>query len=119
MPESQQPVHPPSAVPATAPGTRPPGPRGRPPRPRGAKSLANLAEQMADTLSQSHVPTAEETELGQLAGELIEALHREERPPPPPPAIGSRRRLWRPKHGRRWPPRPPGRLLDALANLGI
>jgi hypothetical protein len=42
------------------------------------RSLADLAEQMADRLSQPHAASAEENELGQLAGELIASLHREE-----------------------------------------
>jgi hypothetical protein len=56
--------------------------------PEAQQSLADLAEQMADNLSRAHAPTPEEAELGKLAGELIDALHREEKP-----ATGTRHRL--------------------------
>ncbi|HEX5270947.1 MAG TPA: hypothetical protein VFW33_10685 [Gemmataceae bacterium] len=46
--------------------------------PQARQSLADLADQMADRLRHPHPVTAEEVELGQLAGELIAALHREE-----------------------------------------
>jgi hypothetical protein len=49
--------------------------------PEAQQSLADLAEQMADSLSRPHAPTAHEVELGQLAGELIAALQREEKAP--------------------------------------
>jgi hypothetical protein len=120
MPESQQP-------PATSPSSVPARLRelARLVRqannldPEAQQSLADLAEKMADGLSQPHVPTAEEVELGQLAGELIEALHREEKAP----AAASRNRFQRAIVAAET--RAPlaaetaRELLDAIANLGI
>jgi hypothetical protein len=86
--------------------------------PEAQQTLADLAEQMADNLSQPHVPTAEEVELGKLAGELIEVLHREEKPP-----AAGRHRLQKAIVAAE--ARAPlaaetaRELLDALANLGI
>jgi uncharacterized protein DUF4404 len=87
--------------------------------PAAQKSLADLAEQMADRLSQPHVPTAEEVELGRLAGELIEALHSEEKAP----AASTRHRLQDAIVAAET--RAPlvtetaRELLDTIANLGI
>jgi Domain of unknown function (DUF4404) len=86
--------------------------------PEAQDSLASLADEMANTLSKSHVPTAEEAELGHLASELIEALHREETP-----AAGTRHRLQEAILAAET--RAPfaatiaRQLLEALANLGI
>jgi hypothetical protein len=86
--------------------------------PDAQQSLADLAEQMADNLSRAHVPTPEEAELGKLAGELIEALRREENP-----AAGTRHRLQEAIVAAET--RAPlaaetaRELLDVIANLGI
>jgi hypothetical protein len=88
--------------------------------PEAQQTLADLAEQMADHLSRPHVPTAEDVELGKLAGELIEALHREEAQTP---VAATRHRLRDAIVAAE--ARAPlaaetaRELLDALANLGI
>jgi hypothetical protein len=87
--------------------------------PKAQQTLADLAEQMADNLSRPHAPTAEEVELGKLAGELIAALHREEEAP----VAATRNRLQEAVLAAQT--RAPltaetaRELLDALANLGI
>ncbi len=86
--------------------------------PEAQQSLADLADELADSLGKSAVPTAEEVELGQLAEQLIEALHREE-----PPVAATRHRLQEAiLAAETRAPFTAGiaqRLVDALANLGI
>jgi len=88
--------------------------------PEAQQSLAALAEELADALGSSSVPSAEEAELGQLAGQLIEELHRDEGAVP---AEATRHRLQEAiLAAEARAPFAAGlaqRLLDALANIGI
>ncbi len=87
--------------------------------PEAQQSLANLADELANTLSASGVPSAEEAQLGQLAGQLIQALHKGEEAP----VVATRDRLQ--SAILRAEARAPfaaglaRQLLDAIANLGI
>ena len=87
--------------------------------PEAQQSLAVLAEELADTLGSSAVPSAEEAQLGELAGQLIEALHRDEAAP----VEATRHRLQEAiVAAEARAPFAAGlaqRLLDALANIGI
>jgi hypothetical protein len=83
------------------------------------KSLADLADELANTLTSSGVPSAEEVQLGQLASQLIQALHKGETAP----AQATRGRLQSAiLAAEARAPFAAGvarQLLDALANLGI
>ena len=46
--------------------------------PEAQKSLANLAEELANALSAGGGPSTEEAQLGQQAGQLIQVLHHKE-----------------------------------------
>ena len=87
--------------------------------PEAQRSLADLADELANTLSASGVPTAEEAQLGQLAGQLIQALHRGEEAP----VAATRDRLQDAiLAAETRAPFAAGvarQLLEALANLGI
>jgi len=86
--------------------------------PEARQSLADVAEELADSLGSRGVPSAEEAQLGELAGQLIEELHREDAP-----AAATRHRLQEAILAAE--ARAPSaadlaqRLLDALANIGI
>jgi hypothetical protein len=87
--------------------------------PEAQQSLADLADELANTLGTSGVPTAEEVQLGQLAGQLIAALHRGESAP----VAATRDRLQKAVVAAETrAPFAAGiarQLLDAIANLGI
>jgi len=86
--------------------------------PEAQRSLADLAEQLANAMSTPHALTAEEAELGQLAEQLIHELHREETP-----AAATRHRLQEAVvAAEARAPFAAGiarQLLDVIANLGI
>jgi hypothetical protein len=87
--------------------------------PEAQKSLADLADELANTLTTSGVPSAEEVQLGQLAGQLIQALHKGEKAP----VRVTRHRLQEAiLAAETRAPFAAGiarQLLDALANMGI
>jgi hypothetical protein len=87
--------------------------------PEAQKSLADLADQLADALGRSHVASAEEGQLAEHAGRLIQALHRGEAAP----VAATRHRLQDAiLAAEARAPFAAGvarQLLDALANLGI
>ncbi|HKI35610.1 MAG TPA: DUF4404 family protein [Gemmataceae bacterium] len=88
--------------------------------PDAQKSLADLADELANTLGASGVPSAEEAQLGQLAGQLIQALHQRE---DSAPVAAKRHRLQEAiLAAETRAPFAAGlarQLLDAIANLGI
>jgi hypothetical protein len=87
--------------------------------PEAQKSLADLADELANTLTTSGIPSAEEVQLGQLASQLIQALHKGEEAP----VRATRHRLQEAiLAAETRAPFAAGiarQLLDALANLGI
>lgn len=88
--------------------------------PEAQKALADLADELADALGASGVPSAEEVRLAQRAGELIAALH--ERPDTGPPPAARHRLQEAIVAAEARAPFAAGlarQLLDALANLGI
>jgi hypothetical protein len=87
--------------------------------PKAQQSLADLAEQMADRLSQPHTPSPEEVELGQLAGELIEALQSEEKAPPASARHRFQEAIVAAETRAPLAAETARELLDVLANLGI
>jgi hypothetical protein len=88
--------------------------------PEVQQSLAALAEELAKTLGASGVPSAEEVEIGQLAGQLIQALHQGD---DAAPVSATRRRLQEAIiAAEARAPFAAGlarQLLDVLANIGI
>jgi hypothetical protein len=88
--------------------------------PEAQKSLADLADQLANTLGASGVPSAEEVQLASLAGQLIQSLHRPEKAPPT--AVTRHRLQEAIVAAEARAPFAAGlarQLLDVLANLGI
>jgi hypothetical protein len=87
--------------------------------PDAQQSLADLADELANTLNASGVPSAEEAQLGHLAGQLIQALHKGEEAP----VTATRDRLQSAiLAAETRAPFAAGlarQLLDAIANLGI
>jgi hypothetical protein len=88
--------------------------------PEAQKSLADLADELANTLGASGVPSAEEVQLANLAGQLIQALRR---PAGTAPVAATRHRLQEAiVAAEARAPFAAGlarRLLDVLADLGI
>jgi hypothetical protein len=88
--------------------------------PEAQQALADLADEMANTLGASAVPSAEEVQLAQLAGQLIQELHQSEGAAP---AAATRHRLQEAIVATE--ARAPfaaglaRQLLDVLADLGI
>jgi hypothetical protein len=88
--------------------------------PEAQRSLADLADELAKTLSASGVPSAEEAHLGQIAGQLIEALHEEESTVPVEVTRDRLRDAILAAEARApFAARVARQLLEALANLGI
>jgi hypothetical protein len=50
--------------------------------PVAQQSLADLTDELARALGSTKVPSAEEVQLGQLTAQLVEALHRQDKPGP-------------------------------------
>jgi hypothetical protein len=88
--------------------------------PQEKKTFADLADELAGTLSASRVPSDEEAQLGHLARQLIEELHQGEGSVP---AAATRHRLQEAiLAAETRAPFAAGlaqRLLDAIANIGI
>jgi hypothetical protein len=88
--------------------------------PEAQQSLAALAEELANALGSSGVPSAEEVQLGQLAGQLIQALQQKGETAP---TDATRHRLQEAiAAAEARAPFAAGlarQLLDALANIGI
>jgi len=87
--------------------------------PETQKSLADLADELANALSAGGVPSQEEAQLGQLASQLIQALHRKEAAP----IAATRHRLQDAIYAAE--ARAPfaaglaRQILEAIANIGI
>ena len=84
------------------------------------QSLANLADELAKALSAARVPSDEEAQLGQLAGQLIQALHQKEAAAPLAEKRGRLQEAILAAQARA--PFAAGlarQLLDAIANIGI
>jgi hypothetical protein len=119
MPEPQQPAPPSrSAIPARLHEVARLLRGARHLEPEAQQSLADLADELANTLSTSGVSTAEEAQLGQLAGQLIQALHKGGEAP-----AATRDRLQdailRAEARAPFAAGLARQLLDAIANLGI
>jgi hypothetical protein len=88
--------------------------------PEAQQSLADLAEELAKALNAGGVPSTEEAQLGQQAGQLIQALHQEEAAAP----LAAKRHLLQEaiQAAQARAPFAAGlarQLLDAIANIGI
>jgi len=88
--------------------------------PQERASLAALADELANALSTSRVPSAEEVQLAQRTSQLIQALHQQE---DPAPLAATRHRLQEAILAAEVKaPFAAGlarQVLDVLANLGI
>jgi hypothetical protein len=88
--------------------------------PEAQQSLADLADELANSLGTSAVPSAEEVQLANLAGRLIQALHQ---PESAAPVAATRHRLQEAiVAAEARAPLAAGlarRLLDVLADIGI